>query len=77
MRSRGWVFTLNNPLITHEELLQFMQMKDVEQLVFQLEEGASGTPHFQGSFRTKAARESVELGAWQKWHLEPMKGTYQ
>lgn len=46
--AKRWCFTLNNPMIDETELTDILEDKGVEYLVFQLEEGENGTPHFQG-----------------------------
>ena len=46
--ARSWCFTLNNPKITADELVALLEPLEVRYLVFQLEVGDSGTPHFQG-----------------------------
>lgn len=49
--NRRWTFTLNNPGAGEEPeavKAKFGTGKGYRYLVFQLEQGASGTPHYQG-----------------------------
>jgi len=72
-RSKGWCFTLNNPTCA--------LASDVFKrafVVYQLEIGESGTPHFQGacyfaSQRTFTQVKKIIPGA----HWEKMRGTWQ
>lgn len=52
MSIRRWTFTLNNPSDETESEQQvaecLSQGKGFKYLVFQLEVGANGTPHYQG-----------------------------
>lgn len=47
LRGRHWVFTWNNPNLTHLEFMETLD-KRFEKYIFQLEEGENGTKHFQG-----------------------------
>jgi hypothetical protein len=52
-QSKRWTFTLNNPS-EHGETRQFIEEhlrvgKSYKYLVFQLEQGENGTPHWQGN----------------------------
>jgi len=51
-RSKKWRFTLNNPVLTPEEVLELLRLK-VVYTVFQLEEGKNKTPHYQGYINLK------------------------
>lgn len=46
--ARHWCFTLNNPTLYPDELCSSFHDANVDYAVFQLEEGESGTPHYQG-----------------------------
>lgn len=71
--SRNWVFTLNNPA---EEDYPWLQSSVFKFIVVGLEEGDSGTPHFQGYCNFK---DNKTLGAVKKIHprahWEPRMGT--
>nr|QTE03471.1 MAG: putative replication protein [Dendrocopos leucotos CRESS-DNA-virus sp.] len=67
----AWFFTLNNPLIPAETLVQELQFLGSDGGTFQLEEGKEGTPHFQGVVTFKQRVRSsqlnrVEPGRWEK-----------
>lgn len=47
-QAKRWCFTYNNPQHTEEELIALFEPLESEYIVFQLEEGAQETPHFQG-----------------------------
>jgi len=44
--AKNWCFTLNNPDLDEEQLLD--RLSESKYCVFQLERGENGTPHFQG-----------------------------
>lgn len=75
-RSRGWVFTVNNP-----RELTLPVPNDCVYFVYQLEKGASGTPHFQGYVLFPTPRGFSSLvglgGQWTRAHFEPARGTPQ
>lgn len=54
-RARSWFLTWNNPE-TDTVLKELLEISGAERYVFQLEEGESGTPHFQGLVYYKNAR---------------------
>lgn len=61
-RSRGWCWTWNNPPIPGAELLETLKCTEgSDYMVFQLETGESGTPHFQGYIRFKDARRRATV----------------
>lgn len=75
---RNWCFTLNNPAdhgcdITEGQLPVHPKERYV---VWQLEAGENGTPHYQGYIELTAG---VRLGSLKKWlptaHFEGRKGT--
>ncbi|AEW49399.1 REP [Meles meles circovirus-like virus] len=43
-----WCFTLNNPTIDEQQIIDELEEFGIEYAVFQLEEGENNTPHFQG-----------------------------
>lgn len=43
-----WCFTLNNPTIDETEVAERLETLGTTYIVYQLEEGEQGTPHFQG-----------------------------
>jgi len=55
-KSRAWAMTLNNPVQTPEQVEQIFRSLEPEAYIFQLEEGASKTPHFQGCIKFKNPR---------------------
>ena len=46
--AKHWCFTYNNPTMYPEEMIEELEDIGVTYAVFQLEEGESGTPHYQG-----------------------------
>lgn len=75
-RFRKWCFTLNNPSDTDKgRLLQV----PCNFIIFQLEQGASGTRHFQGAiaFRHERAMKGIKTVIGPTAHLEPMMGTWE
>jgi len=46
--ARHWCFTLNNPTIDEEEIIERLEQLGFIYTVFQLEVGEQGTPHYQG-----------------------------
>lgn len=78
-RANGWCFTLNNP---SEEDILLPQSWDIDSyvyLVYQLEQGESGTPHLQGyvnfgkQVRFNGVRDMFSPDNYP--HLETAKGT--
>jgi len=73
-RNRDWCFTLNNP----DSEVEFTSK--MKYLVYQLEEGDSGTPHFQGfvQFKRECSLANAKKRIGQNAHLEiRSKGTPQ
>lgn len=68
-RCRSWCFTLNNPELGENELE--LKLVPYRYLVFQLEAGESGTPHYQGfiefdeSERFAAVRARLPGAHWE------------
>lgn len=81
MRSRNWVFTINNP--SDEHIFALRSVIDggrAKFIQFQGERGEGGTPHLQGVVVFNDAVElrhaKLRLGT-PVAHLEPMRGTFQ
>lgn len=72
-RVRCWCFTMNNPGIFRPEFDE----ETMNYLVFQMEEGESGTPHLQGYIQMK--KQMVLSGMKALWnqgeHWEVSRGT--
>lgn len=78
MRSNRWCWTLNTPKIDHVRLLEVLGGDAlVRYCVFQLEQGESGTEHFQGYLQcTKTCRmAAVKKVLGPRVHLERQRGT--
>lgn len=76
--AKHWVFTLNNPDISGEQLLRDMGQWDLSYAVFQLEVGDAGTRHFQGycEFNKKVRISTVKgLLHGSRMHWEKRRGT--
>lgn len=68
-----WVFTINNPTEKDREDVQLLPFRF---LVFQLERGDSGTPHYQGAVvLKKKVRFKTLKKLVPRAHFEPMRGT--
>lgn len=73
MAKRNWVFTINNP-----EEVDDPKGWDVQYVVWQLEEGAEGTRHFQGYVElAKTTRLAAMKKLNSKAHWEPRQGTQE
>lgn len=72
---RGWCFTINNPAISHDALEQRLS-DHCTYYVFQLEEGESGTRHFQGYLYLKRRNRLsyVKSHFSDRAHWEAAKG---
>ncbi len=72
-RRRDWCFTINNPAgpVVFQESMRY--------LIYQMEKGDSGTPHYQGFVQFKGQRtfNGVRTIIGQQPHLEPRMGTPQ
>lgn len=77
--AKGWCFTLNNPPDgTRERLLGLVDDEDynVEYVVFQLERGEGGTPHYQGYLHLREKRRFNFVRALVPGgHIEKRKGS--
>lgn len=76
-KSRNWVFTINNPVRTPEEVMATVKTMAVTLCVFQEEKGEEGTRHYQGYLQLKNPRT---LGGLVRVigngvHLEMRRGT--
>lgn len=73
IQSKNWCFTLNNPDISEADCLSlFTSHSSFKYVVFQLESGENGTPHFQGyaefvsNQRLSALRLILPTAHWEK-----------
>ena len=71
---KQWCFTLNNPTLTKEELLEILSLS-CDYCVIGDEIGESGTPHFQGYLELKKKQRFATITklfpTGTKPHLEP------
>lgn len=76
-KAKNWCFTLNNPTISENEIIErFEASRALEYLVFQLEAGEQGTPHFQGYVILSARKRlSFLKEILREAHWEVAKGT--
>lgn len=56
-KSKQYVFTINNPLVTLQEQLDVLRAAGAVSAIIQLEKGENGTPHHQGYVRFENARQ--------------------
>lgn len=79
--NRAWCFTLNNPTEDEKDLLpkeSDQLFQHAVSLCYQLEAGASGTPHIQGYVRFSCQRSlNIVRSLIPRAHWEPAKGTPQ
>lgn len=75
-QNRRWMFTCNNPEIPPEQFLTVLKtMHKARYVVFQLEKGKLGTPHYQGYIEFKQPiRRRTLLNVIKMWY-EPARGT--
>ncbi|AXL65929.1 replication-associated protein [Pimoid spider associated circular virus 2] len=75
MSCKNWCFTWNNPDLGYEALLELLSSKS-SYCIFQKEQGANGTVHFQGfvQFTSKQRLSSLKK-VLQSAHWERTKGT--
>lgn len=79
MSSTNWCFTLNNPTLDEESLMQ-VSHEDVLYIVYGHEVSESGTPHLQGYMelaKRMAIRTIKRLFSVDRLHLEVRKGTQE
>lgn len=77
-RSRAWCFTLNNPSDEDEEGLLLLAAT-ARYLVYALEHGEEGTPHFQGfvCFKHPKDLSAAKAAVNPRAHLEAKRGTFK
>lgn len=77
LRSRGYVFTLNN--YTEEEEEKLIQTQGHMYLIYGKEVGEKGTPHLQGFiyFKNQRSFNSVKKLLGTRYHIEKQMGTNQ
>lgn len=74
-RLRNFVFTINNPTQTPDELWATLSCK-AKYLIFQKEIGANGTPHYQGYCElTRQSAFTVIKDLIPTAHIEPRRGS--
>lgn len=73
-KARNWCFTVNNP---ESQLFVPTLSNKIQFVVWQLEKGESGTPHYQGYCQMKnpVALPTVKAVICETAHLEIAKGT--
>lgn len=72
---RHFVFTINNPDCTPPQLWEKLSPK-AKYLIFQLEKGENGTPHFQGYCElTRRTRFNPIKALIPTAHIEPRRGS--
>jgi len=79
IRSKNWVFTLNNYTLEEEFLLMF-DMPPVTYIVFGYEVGEEGTKHLQGYFEVDYRIDMNVIKQWpgyERMHLESRRGSQQ
>lgn len=72
LRLRSWFFTWNNPDISATQLTQLLAVADINKYAIQLEQGDSGTPHYQGviSYRNQITFQTLKA-LDSRIHWEP------
>jgi len=72
-----WCFTMNNPMVSGNDLAEKLKAIDnVKGFVFQLEEGTNGTEHFQGymEFHKKITMTGAKNLLGENPHMEAANG---
>jgi len=72
-RSRSFCFTVNNPMDDNQNPYNLLEVSDY--LVFQLELGENGTPHYQGFVHLKDAKTITAMQTYLRAHFIVAKGT--
>lgn len=79
-KSRYWVFTFNNPArpFTHPPIDPSSWRTVPRYLVYQLEQGENGTPHFQGyvAFTNPIRGSTLSRSLGGQPHLEKRRGSH-
>lgn len=73
-----WMFTINNPTSSADDLVKrYTDYKTVQAFVFQKEKGAEGTIHYQGyiEFKKSTPFDRVKRMVGFQAHIEKRKGT--
>ncbi len=75
-RRRAWLFTINNPLAMDKPMFNSDRMN---YLIFQLEKGTNGTPHYQGYvyFKNECTMRTCKRYISQRAHLTAAEGSPQ
>lgn len=75
VRSRGWVWTINNPI--EDDKTNFENLKLVAQYcIYGTETGENGTPHWQGFTYFKSLKSFTQLRSLlPRAHIEKQRGT--
>jgi len=81
-QARRWCITLNNPTDQEKELFANVfeeNLNFVRYFVYQLEQGESGTPHFQGyvEFSRQARWKRVKKLFGDRVHVESARGDFE
>lgn len=73
--SRNWCFTLNNP---SDSIMKPNTWPDMKYVIWQVESGANGTPHWQGyiTFKTNKKLTFLKNRCSRNAHWEIRKGTH-
>jgi len=83
MSAKNWVFTINHPTPQEKDDLDYLAVAlnrvnvHANYIIFQLEEGEQGTPHYQGYIQFSKRRTFTQVKAvvGQRAHIEVAKGT--
>lgn len=77
--ARGWCFTINNPDDDEKDRILALvedEANPVEYVVFQLERGENGTPHYQGYVHLKEKKRFSQVRVlFPGAHIEKRKGS--
>lgn len=76
MNCRNWMFTLNNP---SDHIMKPNTWPDMKYVIWQVESGENGTPHWQGyiQFKTSHRLNWLKTRCSRTAHWEPRKGTHE
>lgn len=73
--AKRWCFTYNNPTHHEQEVIDLLDSLEAEYIVFQLEEGAEGTPHYQGFVCFFQKRRLSQIRHLFPGHFSVARGT--